>query len=282
MKKKKIALVTGATSGVGLSIAKALVLQNYQVLIVGRNKEKGKEIELALNEHALCAKFVCLDLANPNEVVRFSEELIKNYEHLDLLVNTAGVVLPKRELTEEGLEKTFATGYISALILSVMLVKLLKRSESPRIVNVSASEKSVLSEKLDFDNLDFSKNYNGFKTSLMTVHAKTVLMELLAEKFAPFGIDVNCFHPGIVRSQLTRNLPVGMRLLTILFSPFMSKTSENGIFVSTATRLKGNTGQLYVNKKAIPLKFNNEYKEKLWTKSIELLKNLKIDIHENS
>jgi len=282
MKKKKTALITGGTSGVGLSIARALVKNNYEVFIIGRNQEKGKAITLDLNKHGACAEFICLDLECLSDVALFAEDFANKQERLDLLVNAAGIVLPKREITKEGLEKTFATGYLSAFILSNNLAKLLKRTEGARIVNVSAQPKSVLIDKLDFENLDFSKNYNGFKASLTTVNAKTVLTQLLAEKFVPLGIDVNCFHPGIVRSQLTRSLPFGMRFLMKLFSPFMSRISENGIFVSESTQLNGITGQLYVNKKSISLNFDTAYKEELWLKSIELLKKLKIDIDENS
>jgi NAD(P)-dependent dehydrogenase (short-subunit alcohol dehydrogenase family) len=145
-------------------------------------------------------------------------------------------------------------------------------------VNVAAASKNMLNTRLDFDDLSFSKSYNGFKTSLHTVHAKTVLTEILAEKFAPGRIDVNSFHPGMVRSELTRNLPFGMRLLALLFSPFMSIDSKNGIYVSASGELKGVSGRIFENKVPTALNFGTEYKETLWLKTTELLKPLNLDL----
>lgn len=278
-----MALVTGGTSGVGLSIVKALIQEDYYVAFIGINNNKGKELELSFNtNNSKCAEFICLDLSNLNGVYHFANEFTHRYSRLDLLVNVAGVVLPKREITEEGFERTFAIGYLSQFILSLKLKTLLKKSDGARIVNVSGPAKAVLNAKLDFDDLDFSKTYNSFKTSLMTVHAKTVLTEILAQKFVVNAIDVNSFHPGMVRSDLTRNLPFTIRILTKAISPFMSKISKNGIFVSSSQKLKGSSGLFYVNKKSIKLSFDSTYKETLWLKTNELLGKLKFDFNENS
>ena len=263
----------------GLSIVKALIQAKYYVVFVGSNNKKGMELEMGFNSasHEKCAEFRCLDLSNLGLVHSFSIDFINRHNRLDLLANVAGVILPKREITGEGFEKTFAIGYLSTFILSIQLAVLLKESAGARIVNVSAQAKSVMNTNVDVDDLTFSKNYNGFSTSLLTVHAKTVLTDILAKNFLVHGIDVNSFHPGIVRSDLTRHLPFPLRILAKAISPIMSKTSENGIFVCSSQDLKGATGQLFVNRKPIALSFNSTYKEALWTKTKELLKSLYLD-----
>ncbi|NBA84623.1 SDR family NAD(P)-dependent oxidoreductase [Emticicia sp. CRIBPO] len=277
MKKKKTALVTGGTSGVGLSIVKGLIHEDYFVVFIGSNKTKGKALEASLGEQN--ATFIGLDLGNLNEVYRFTEDFVKTHSRLDLLANVAGVILPEREMTPEGFEKTFAVGYLSPFVLSVRLASLLKKTPGSRIVNVSAQARTILNTRLDFENLDFSKAYNGFKASIATVHAKTVLTVLLSEKL---HLDVNSFHPGIVRSDLTRHQPFFIRFLTRVFSPLMSKTSQNGIYVCISKDIEGISGQLYVDKKPVPLSFERDYKETLWKKTNELLKTLKFDLYENT
>ena len=283
MKQKKIALLTGDTSGVGLSIARALVEQNYFVIFIGSNCTKGKELELEFNRNILQrAAFFCLDLSKLKDVYSFVNDFKKRYDHLDLLINAAGVVLPNKEITADGFEKTFAIGFLSPFVLSLGLLSHLKKSNGARIVNVSAPANAVLKQKINFKDLIFRESYNGFKASLIAVHAKTVLTEILAEKFQQFKIDVNSFHPGMVRSNLTRNLSVLFRIISKVISPMMSATSANGIFVSSSPQINGASGNLFVNKKPIPLNFDNAYKNTLWLNTIEMLAKFKFDIYENS
>ncbi len=265
MKNKRIALITGGTSGVGLSIVKGLLQNGYFAVFIGSNSSRGKLLEQEFNRKTpASAAFVCLDLSNLKEVSRFANEFTNTYPRLDVLVNSAGVILPQRTITPEGFEKTFAIGYLSAVILCTRLAPLLGQSVNGRIVNVAGPAKTILNYRLDVHNLDFSKAYNGFKASVAAVHAKTVMTQLLAEKLSAQGITVNSFHPGVIRSGLTRHLNFFMRAVTLLFSPLMKTSSDNGIFAATAEELKSVTGQLLVNKKPVALKFELDYKEKLW------------------
>ncbi len=262
---RKIALVTGGTSGVGLSIVRALVQHNFGVFFIGTNKEKGKEIEAELNSaNNTKNKFIALDLSNLNEVNTFANQFKSDAPKLDLLVNVAGIMLPKRQETAEGIEKTFATGYLSAFILCNAFIPLLEKGNQARIVNVSGSPSHVLKVNIDFDNLNFVKNYSGFKTAIATVHAKTVLTEILAKKLKDKNIDVNAFHPGTVKSNLTRNMHFLLKGLAKIATFFMASASKTGIYVSLSDNIVGTTGQLFVNKKPTPLRFDMAYKERLW------------------
>jgi len=268
----KIALVTGGTSGVGLSIVKALVKNNYTVFIIGTNEQKGKEIESDLNKNSTTKNtFVKLNLSNLKEVYKFANKFKNEVSHLSLLVNVAGVVLLKRQETEQKLEKTFAIGYLSAFALSNALILLLEKNKHSRIVNVSGIPKQVMNATLNFDDLYFKKKYSGFKTAVATIHAKTVLTEILSEKLKDKNIDVNSFHPGMVKSDLTRNMPMLLKILVKMASPFMAKASKNGIYTSISQEIIGITGQLFANKKPISLHFKKEYKEKLWKKTEEMI-----------
>jgi len=269
------ALVTGGTSGVGLSIVKQLVKNKYRVFFIGTNTEKGQQIEAELNQNSTTKnKFINLDLSNLSKVKEFTKQFKKEQHKLNLLLNVAGVMLLRRQEAKHGFDKTFAIGYLSAFILSNELIPLLENGTNPRIVNVSGKPSHVLNVKLDFSNLDFKKKYSGFKTAIATIHAKTVLTEILAEKLKIKNIDVNAFHPGTVKSDLSRNMPFILRVLAKIVGPFMAKASKNGIYTSISTAIIGTSGKLFVNKKPISLNFDAHYKAQLHTATQELLKRI--------
>lgn len=280
---EKTALVTGGTSGVGLSLVKGLLKQRYRVFFVGSSTAKGKSLEQEF--HSLYphkATFIALDLSNLQSVDRFAKVFVTTHHRLDILVNVAGVLLPERTVTSEGLEKTFAIGYMAPFILSQRLSSLLAKTQGARIVNVAAKAKSLLPIQLNFEDLQSTQKYNGFKVSLATVHAHAVLTEIWAQRMGALGITVNAFDPGMVRSSMSRHMPLWFRLIAKAISPFMTKDSPNGIFVCTAPDLAHVTGQLFENQIPITLSFEQSYKKTLWIKTLEILENLNIKINEST
>ncbi|MCF6297514.1 MAG: SDR family NAD(P)-dependent oxidoreductase [Flavobacteriaceae bacterium] len=269
----KTALITGGTSGVGLSIVKQLVQHNFNVFFIGTNIDKGLGIETELNKkNSTRSKFINLDLSDLTKVKEFIKQFKSVHNKLDLLLNVAGVMLLKQQETKQGYDKTFTIGYLSAFILSNELIPLLEKGTNSRIVNVSGKPSHIKNVKLDFNNLDFKKNYSGFKTAIVTIHAKTVLTEILSEKLIDKNIDVNAFHPGIVKSDLAQNMPLILKVLAKIMSPLMAKESKNGIYTSTSKEIIGITGKLFVNKKPVLLNFDEIYKAKLWTATKEMIK----------
>ena len=272
LQERKNAIISGGTSGVGLSIAKNLIASNYKVVLIGSNGPKGKRIEASLNEqYPKQVEFVQLDLSNLRDTKKFTTDFISKNAKLDLLVNTAGIFSPKRIVTNEGFEKTFAVGYLSAYLLSTKLACLLEKAAYGRIANVSGIKSMIVKKKLDFDDLSFSKNYSMINTAITTIHAKTVLTEILAEKYANQGIDVNSFHPGAVKSDLTKNLVWWQRMLFLIPELFFGKESTTGIFVSSSPTLNKVTGKYFIKKEPIKLNFEKGYKQKLQEQTEQLL-----------
>ena len=261
----KTALISGGTSGIGISIAKDLIKKDYKVYLIGSNSNKGKSIETSLSkQYPGQVEFIQLDLSNIRNTKKFASDFSKKNTKLDLLVNTAGIMAPKRIITDEGFEKTFAVGYLSAFVLSTELAPLLEQADHGRIANVAGAKSFILNAKLDFDDLTFSKNYSTFKTAITTVHAKTVLTEILAVKYASKGIDVNSFHPGAVKSTLMKNMEWWKRLLFAVPNFFMSKESKTGIYVSSSPKINGVSGKYFEKTKPVELNFDKEYKQNLW------------------
>lgn len=261
--KDRTALVTGGTSGIGLSIVRQLVAEQYNVYFIGTNAVQGNALEAALRRKTdKRIKFISLDLSNLKEVRRFAKEFAGEQPQLDLLANIAGVLLPKRIETEEGIEMNFAISYLSAYVLSMELLPLLKKSPEPGIVNVGAKPAVVLRESIDFDDLGSVHQYNAFNASSKAVHAKTVLTHFLSEKFAPYNITVNSFDPGMVRSKLLRKMPAMIRLISKLFFMFAPKESKAGIVACTSGKRR-TTGKLFTGENFLEIAFQEEYKTKL-------------------
>ncbi len=268
----RTALVTGGTSGVGLSMLPDLVSSGFYVYFVGTNAKKGLAIESDLNgPGGSVAKFVELDLSDMQRVRSFAQKFRSEVPTLDLLLNVAGAMFPKRKLTPEGFEKTFAIGYLSAFILCEELAPSLSAAEHGRIANVAGLPRFVLKPALDFEDLRFESNYRGMPVAIKTIHAKTVLTEILAERLRDRGIDVNSFHPGAVKGDVGRNMVLPMKLAFAVANLFMSPKSKSGVYVSTSDEVGGVTGQLFVGTKPRPLRFDEGYKAQLWERTESLL-----------
>lgn len=262
--KQKVALVTGGTAGVGLSVVRALVTSGAFVHFIGTNERKGARIERELNatSEPVC-RFIKLDLSRLREVQSFCRQFENEVRELHVLANIAGVMLHTRVETDEGNEKTFAINHLAAFILCQELRPSLAMAKNARIVNVSGAPTYMLKPSLDFDDLQLAEGYTLSRAAITAVHAKTVMTEILADQFAADGIDVNAFHPGAVKSDLFRNLRFPMRHIFQFGQLFMPAASKSGIYVSTSEEVTGMTGQLFVGTKARKLSFEREYKDRL-------------------
>ncbi len=274
---QKIALITGGTSGVGLSLVNELAKNNYHVYFIGTSQEKGTEIESAIHTANNTCTFIQLDLSSLAATKSFAQSFIHKIPHLDILANVAGVMLPKKTMTNEGIEKTFAIGYLSAYILIRELTPLLIKAPHSRILNVGGSPRHILKQQNTIDDIQkSSEKHNGIKAAIHAVHLKTVLTQLIAQRLKESTTDVNTFHPGIVKSSLGRNAPFPLNLLFNIASLAMPRTSKCGIYAALSEDIQGVTGSLLVNKKHTVLTFDEEYSEKVLNQTHELLQTLNI------
>lgn len=266
----KIALVTGGTAGVGQSIARELVENDFTVHFIGTNAARGEALEAELNASGgTGSRFIQLDLSSLKATRDFALRFRSEVPRLDVLLNVAGVLLRTRHETAEGLEKTLAINYLSAFVLTRELVPLLEKASHPRVVNVSGAPAHVLRSRLDFEDIQFARNYSGMRAALGAVHAKTVMTEVFAQRLKSRNIDVNSFHPGLVKSELARDLPAAIRFAFAIVGPFMSKRSRSGSHASTSDEVTGLTGQLFVKTTPRPLSFEQSYKDQLWNWTVD-------------
>jgi NAD(P)-dependent dehydrogenase (short-subunit alcohol dehydrogenase family) len=230
----KLAVVTGATGGLGYETALALARAGAEVLVTGRNEEKGRVATEQIKRAVPSAKvrFVMLDLASLASIHAFAESMLANGRPLDLLINNAGVMdLPTRRLTEDGFELQFGTNHLSHFALTALLLPLLRKAHAPRVVNVSSL--AHRGGKIDFANLQAERKYNSWPAYQQSKLANLLFTFELQRRSDAYGWGLmsNAAHPGFARTDLIPNGPgtgglkgIGMKAL----GSFMSHSAEAG------------------------------------------------------
>lgn len=194
-KEPRIILVTGSTSGLGREVARSLVDGGDHVIIHGRNKERGEALAAQLNaKRAGSARFFTADFASLSQVRSLAKSIAKQYDHLDVLVNNAGIIRindPERRLSEDGYELHFQVNYLSGFLLTDLLLPLLEKNKGSRIVNVS----SLAAAPLDFDNLMLKEGYSSNRAYGQSKLAQVMYTIDMSKKLVEKGITVNSLHP---------------------------------------------------------------------------------------
>ena len=224
----KLAVVTGATGGLGYETALALAGAGAEVLVTGRNAEKGSAAITSIRRVAPSAKvrFEMLDLASLVSVRRFAAKMVANGRPLDLLINNAGVMnLPTRRLTEDGFELQFGTNHLSHFALTGLLLPVLRKAEAPRVVNVSSI--AHRGGKIDFANLQAERKYRSWPAYQQSKLANLLFTFELQRRSDAYGWGLmsNAAHPGFARTDLIPNGPGAKGMMAV-----MSKTL--GLFIS--------------------------------------------------
>ena len=229
----RLALVTGATSGVGFHTAKELARKGAMVIMPARDMRKAKEAAERIEAEVPKAQLYLakLDLAEFDSVREFGEHIRQRYGtgSLDLLVNNAGIMaLPKRTLNSQGLELQIATNYFGPFLLTALLFPLMKEEEGSRIVTVSST--MARSARLEFDNLQSERRYvphgGAYAQSKLAdlVFAFELHRRLRAANSCIASIAA---HPGWALTDLGRSVSRGFRIMMKLARP-LYQSAEAG------------------------------------------------------
>ncbi len=276
----KVALVTGGTSGIGKATATALAAMGADVVVVGRDRERGEGAAEEIRARTGARVDLALaDLASQAGVRGLAEGFERRYDRLDVLVNNAGLVQSTRTETVDGLETTFATNHLAPFLLTNLLLDMLKESAPSRVVTVSSEAERW--GNIDFDDLQSKKRYRGFPVYGMTKLANIMFTYELAERLEGTGVTATCMHPGAVNTRFGTNNLGPMTILFRAFKPFM-RTPEQGadtvIWLAASPDVEGVSGRYYMDRKPIePKKIANDpaARRRLWEES-ERLTGLKV------
>ena len=192
----KTALVTGSTDGVGRAVAERLAAAGARVLVHGRDEARGKATVAAIMAAGGNAELLIADLAALGEVLRLADTVRDRTDHLDLVINNAGVGTggqgTKRQMSADGYELRFAVNYLAGFLLTSRLLDLLKASAPSRIVNVASAGQQAI----DFDDVMLSRGYSGVRAYCQSKLAQILFTVDLAETLEGSGVTVNALHPA--------------------------------------------------------------------------------------
>lgn len=239
----KLAVITGACSGLGYQTARALALAGADVILAGRNPAKGKDAMRGIQAVFPQAKlrFETLDLARLASIAGFAHRLSIQGRPIDLLVNNAGVMaIPTRQETEDGFELQFGSNYLGHFALCARLLPLLCGPQQARVVNLSSL--AHRKGQIEFDDLQGRHAYRPWKAYAQSKLAMLLFaLELQRQSRARgWGLMSMAAHPGWARTNLIANGPgdqgvVGFlsRLLAPLFSQSAAAGALPVLFAAT-------------------------------------------------
>jgi NAD(P)-dependent dehydrogenase (short-subunit alcohol dehydrogenase family) len=244
----RICLITGATEGVGRATAVALAQRGFKVVLAARDAAKAAAVkrEIAALAGAAAADDITADLASLRQTRALAATFQRRYPRLDVLVNNAGVFLPRRTETEDGFEATYQINYLSHFLLTQLLLDLLKKSAQGRIINLSSSVHAV--GRFDAGNLQSEKRFSVLGTYAASKLFMLMFTRELARRLAGTRVTANAAHPGIVRTRMMLRAPGVFRLMSYLSLPWSitpAAGARTSVYLASSPDVDGVSGEYF-------------------------------------
>jgi len=246
----KVCIVTGATSGIGLVTAETLATKGARVVLVGRDRARANAVLARIKRRVAGAAIESeiADLSRLDEVRSLGARLAA-LPRIDVLINNAGAMFQRRQITPDRLERTFALNHLAYFVLTDLLRDRLIESAPARIVNV-ASE-AHRGAKLDFDDLQSEHSYRGFAAYGRSKLCNILFTRELARRLQGTGVTANCLHPGFVASRFGDDngglFRIGIGIAKRLLAISLEDGAATSIYLASAPEVEGRTG-LYFDK----------------------------------
>ncbi len=276
--KNKTILITGGTNGIGKSTALVLANNGGQVVIVGRNPEKTKQVvqQIIKVTGNPSVEGLVADLSSMLQVRHLAQEFRQKHQHLHILINNAGGIFATRQLTVDGYERTFALNHLAYFLLTNLLLDMLKTSAPARIINVSS--RAHEGATLNFTDLQGEQHYSygGYRAYGQSKLANLLFTYQLARQLDGTGVTVNAVHPGAVATGFGVNNGGAMRVGMRIFRQF-SLTPEQGadtiVYLAASPEVEGITGKYWFKRKQLtssPESYDEDAQKRLWSVSAQL------------
>jgi len=274
----KTILITGANSGIGKVAATHLAEMNAQVVMLCRNRERAEEARNEIiHQTGNTNIFILLaDLSDQKQIFGVAREFCRMFEHLDILINNAGIIDHGRTLTPDGLERTFAVNHLGAFLLTNLLREPLENATSARIITVS-SEAHKFAD-LDIDDLQLERGYYPLKAYANSKLCNVLFTKALDKRLrrTASNITANCLHPGAVATTFGDKGSIWFRLIWLLSKPFLISPEDGAktiLHLATDESVANVSGEYFKECKIsnVSNSASNEHlAEELWERSAEL------------
>jgi len=226
----KIAIVTGANSGLGYETARGLAKVGYKVVMASRNKEKAEAARDKILKKESKAKLdiILLDLNELASVRKFADEFLAKYDRLDLLVNNAGLMVPPYQKTADGFESQIGINHLGHFLLTGLLLDVLKNSPGSRVVSLSSIAHK--NGKIHFDDFHYRKKYSAQSAYSQSKLACLMFAYELQRRLDKNELDVKSVaaHPGVAMTNLMQYLPSFMVKIGKVVGPLLLQPPKMG------------------------------------------------------
>ncbi|MDT5192110.1 MAG: hypothetical protein QOI28_4361 [Mycobacterium sp.] len=218
----RVAVITGANTGLGYETAAALAAKGAHVVLAVRNLDKGKDAALRIAQATPGAKVELqeLDLTSLDSVRSAAEQLKSDHDSIDLLINNAGVMFTPKSTTKDGFELQFGTNHLGHFAFTGLLLDRVLAAPGSRVVTVSSVGHRFARQGIRFDDLQWDRDYSRVGAYGQAKLANLLFTYELQRRLAGTQTIATAAHPGGSRTELTRNLPPLVGALTRLVEPF--------------------------------------------------------------
>lgn len=271
-----VIVVTGASSGIGAAAAVELARRRARVVPVGRDERRLEAVaeRIAAEGEGAVEEPLRADFASLADVRRLAADLRERHERIDVLVNNAGTLAGRRELTEDGHERTFAVNHLAPFLLTNLLLDRLAAAGGGRIVTTSSDAHH--SGRIDFDDLDGARSWSTWRSYANSKLANVLFTHELARRLHGTGATANCFHPGVIRTRLGRGaspIALGWKLVKPFFgSP--ERGARTIVYLATDPEAAELSGCYFADGRVRTPKLeavDDELAARLWRTSEELV-----------
>ncbi|XP_059390441.1 retinol dehydrogenase 12-like [Carassius carassius] len=273
----KTVIITGANTGIGKETVRDLAKRGARVIMACRDLEKAEEARKELMEDSGNQDIVAnkLDLSDTKSIREFAELINKEEKQVNILINNAGIMMCPYSKTADGFEMQFGVNHLGHFLLTYLLLDLLKKSAPSRIINVASVAHTWGS--IHLDDINSEKGYSPRRAYGQSKLANILCTRSLAKRLQGSGVTVYSLHPGVVQSELFRNLSKPVQIAVKVFSPFTKTTiqgAQTTIYCAVEPKLDNESGGYYsdcapalCSREAL----DDEMAQKLWELSCQML-----------
>lgn len=278
----RVAVVTGANTGLGFETARVLAERGASVVLAVRDVEKGKNAAARISG---TVSVQALDLTSLESVRNAAAELRTKHASIDLLINNAGVMQPPKQTTQDGFELQLGTNHLGHFAFTGLLLDLMLPVPGSRVVTVSSVAHRWGGAAIHFDDLQWDRSYDPAAAYRQSKLANLLFTYALQRRLAPLGTTISvAAHPGIANTELARHAPAALRVLAPIIGPFVSQDAVSGALPSlraaTDPAVLGGQyygpdgrGELRGNPHVVassPQSYDETIQQRLWTVSEDL------------